>query len=178
MTDVSIKPSSADTASLSVPLPDHIDPADLAAELAAVLPERVGEEYLLYERDGQWVLAAGVLAMVELDSDELRVIRDGVTQRQHWSGRPGPVLGEAIDRLLLETDQVFGWIAFEFGVYRYGLQERLDAANTARPNLLAPYPNCGEPGRDSTIRRRGRPPRGGARVAQRRGPRHAAGPCG
>jgi salicylate synthetase len=164
VTDVSIKPSSADTASLSIPLPDHIDPADLAAELAAVLPERVGEEYLLYERDGQWVVAAGVLAMVELDSDELRVIRDGVTQRQHWSGRPGPVLGEAIDRLLLETDQVFGWIAFEFGVYR--------------PNLLAPYPNYGEPARDSTIRRRGEPPRSGAHLAQRRGPRNAAGPCG
>jgi salicylate synthetase len=125
VTDVSIKPSSAGTASLSIPLPANIHPADLAAQLAAVLPERVDEEYLLYERDGQWVLAAGVLAMVELDSEELRVIRDGVIQRQQWSGRPGPVLGEAIDRLLLETDQVFGWIAFEFGVYRYGLQERL-----------------------------------------------------
>ena len=108
-----------------IPLPAHIDPADLAAELAAVLPERVGEEYLLYEHGGQWVLASGVRAMVELDSDELRVIRDGVTQRQQWSGRPGAVLGEAIDRLLLETDQVFGWVAFEFGVYRYGLQQRL-----------------------------------------------------
>lgn len=125
MTDVSIKTSSAGTASLSIPLPAHVHPADLAADLAALLPERVGEEYLLYEHDGQWVLAAGVLATVELDSDELRVIRDGVTQRQTWSGRPGLVLGEAIDRLLLETDQVFGWIAFEFGVYRYGLQERL-----------------------------------------------------
>ena len=108
-----------------IPLPAHIDPADLAAELAAVLPERFGEEYLLYEHTGQWVLASGVQAMVELDSDELRVIRDGVTQRQQWSGRPGPVLGEAVDRLLLETDQVFGWIAFEFGVYRHGLQQRL-----------------------------------------------------
>jgi salicylate synthetase len=125
VTDVSIKPSSADAASLSIPLPRHIHPADLAAELAAALSERVGEEYLLYERDGEWVLAAGVLAMVELDSDELRVIRDGVTQRQEWSGRPGPVLADAVDRVLLETDQVFGWIAFEFGVYRYGLQERL-----------------------------------------------------
>jgi salicylate synthetase len=35
------------------------------------------------------------------------------------------VLGEAVDRLLLETDQAFGWIAFEFGAYRFGLQERL-----------------------------------------------------
>ncbi|OBK44918.1 salicylate synthase [Mycobacterium sp. 1081908.1] len=124
MTDVSVETSSAGTTS-PIPLPPDIHPADLAARLAAALPERSGEEYLLYERDGQWVLASGVRAMVELDSDELRVVRDGTTQRQQWSGRPGPVLGEAIDRLLLETDQLFGWVAFEFGVYRYGLQQRL-----------------------------------------------------
>ncbi|HUE33930.1 MAG TPA: salicylate synthase, partial [Mycobacterium sp.] len=125
MTEVRVESSSAGTMSPPIPLPTHIDPAGLAAELAAVLPERLGEEYLLYEHGGQWVLASGVQAMVELDSDELRVVRDGVIQRQQWSGRPGPVVGEAVDRLLLETDQVFGWIAFEFGVYRYGLQQRL-----------------------------------------------------
>lgn len=125
MTDVSVSPSSAGITSSPIPLPAHIEPADLAAELAAVLPERLGEEYLLYEHGSQWVLASGVQAMVELDSDELRVIRDGVIQRQQWSGRPGPVLGETVDRLLLETDHVFGWIAFEFGVYRFGLQQRL-----------------------------------------------------
>jgi salicylate synthetase len=107
-------------------LPAGITPADLAAELAATLPERDGEEYLLYEHDGRWVLALGVLAMVELDCDELRITSDGVTQRQAWSGRPGPVLGEAVDRLLLvESDQAFGWIGFEFGAYRFGLQDRL-----------------------------------------------------
>jgi salicylate synthetase len=125
VTEVSVEQSSASSTSPSIPLPDHVDPADLMAELAAVLAERVDEEYLVYERDGQWVLASGVRSMIELDSDELRVIRDGTTQRQRWSGRPGPVLGEAIDRLLLETDQLFGWVAFEFGVYRYGLQGRL-----------------------------------------------------
>ena len=106
-------------------MPTEIAPADLAAELAAALPERDGDEYLIYEQDGQWVLALGVLAMVELDRDELRITRDGVTQRQTWSGRPGPVLGEAVDRLLLECDQAFGWIAFEFGAYRFGLEDRL-----------------------------------------------------
>ena len=125
MTEASVETSPAVVASLSIPLPAHIERADLAAELAAVLSERAGEEYLLYEHDNQWVLASGVQAMVELDTDELRVIRDGVTQRQRWAGRPGSVLGEAIDRLLLETEQVFGWIAFEFGLYRYGLQQRL-----------------------------------------------------
>ncbi|WP_262491120.1 salicylate synthase [Mycobacterium simiae] len=106
-------------------MPANTDPADLVATLAAGLCEPGGDEYLLYEQDGDWILATGVQAMVELDTDELRVVRDGVTRRQRWSGRPGPVLGEAVDRLLLETDQAFGWIAFEFGVYRYGLQQRL-----------------------------------------------------
>ena len=125
MTEVGVETSPAAAASLSFSLPAEIAPADLAAELAAALPERDGDEYLLYEHDGQWVLAVGVLAMVELDRDELRIIRDGVTQRQTWSGRPGPVLGEAVDRLLLETGQALGWVAFEFGAYRFGLQERL-----------------------------------------------------
>ena len=125
MTDVGVETSEVGAASLSFPLPSDIAPADLAAELAAALPERDGEEYLLYEHDDQWVLAAGVLAKVELDCDELRIIRGGTTQRQGWSGRPGQVLGEAIDRLLLETDQAFGWISFEFGVYRFGLQDRV-----------------------------------------------------
>ncbi len=138
MTEVSVETSSAGSTSPPIPLPAHIDPADLAAELAAVLPERVGEEYLLYEDGGQWVLASGVRAMIELDSDELRVIRDGMTRRQQWFGRPGPVLGEAIDRLLLETDHVFGWIAFEFGVYRYGLQWRL-APRTPLARVFWPH---------------------------------------
>lgn len=106
-------------------MPSALAPADLAARLAAALPERDGEDYLLYERDGRWVLACGVRAMVELDSDELRVSRDGVTQRQCWSGRPAAVLGEAVDRLLLETEEAFGWVAFEFGTYRFGLHHHL-----------------------------------------------------
>jgi salicylate synthetase len=125
VTEVGVETSPVGTPSLSFPLPSEIAPADLAAELVAALPECDNEEYLLYEQDGQYVLGIGVLAMVELDCDELRIIRDGVTQRQSWSGRPGPVLGEAVDRLLLESDQVFGWIAFEFGAYRFGLQDRL-----------------------------------------------------
>jgi salicylate synthetase len=125
VTQVGVETSPAGAASLSLPLPAGIAPADLAAELVAALAEADGQEYLLYERDGQWMLAIGALAIIELDRDELRIIQDGVTQRQTWSGRPGPVLGEAVDRLLLETVEAFGWIAFEFGAYRFGLQERL-----------------------------------------------------
>jgi salicylate synthetase len=125
VTEVSVETNPRGTQSLSFTLPTGIAPADLAAELAAALPERDGDEYLLYEHDREWVLAIGVLAIVELDCDELRITRNGVTRRQTWSGRPGSVLGEAVDRLLLESDQAFGWIAFEFGAYHFGLQDRL-----------------------------------------------------
>lgn len=125
MTHIGVDTTASSPASLSFPLPDGTAPADLAAELVTALAEADGEEYLLYEHDGDWVLAMGAVATVALDRDELTIVRDGVTQRQTWSGRPGPVLGEAIDRLLLETDDAFGWVAFEFGAYRFGLQERL-----------------------------------------------------
>jgi salicylate synthetase len=115
---VTIETSAED---LSFAVPPGVAPADLVAELAKAVSERDDEEYLVYEHDGQWILASGVRTLVELDSDELRVVTDGLVQRQAWSGRPGEVLGEAIDRLLLETDRVFGWVAFEFGAYRYGL---------------------------------------------------------
>lgn len=137
MSELSVATGAVSTASSSIPMPAGVNPADLAAELAAVVTESVDEDYLLYECDGQWVLAAGVQAMVELDSNELRVIRDGVTRRQQWSGRPGAALGEAVDRLLLETDQAFGWVAFEFGVHRYGLQQRL-APHTPLARVFSP----------------------------------------
>lgn len=127
----------ASESALSIPLPPGVEPADLAATLAAALPERDGKEYLLYERDGSWTLAAGLRAAVEFDSDELRTVRDGVVRRQHWRGRPAAVLGEAVDRLLLEATQVFGWVAFELGAYRFGLQDRL-APGTALARVFWP----------------------------------------
>ena len=87
-------------------LPAGVAPADLAAELVAALPERDDADYQLYERDGTWTLALGVRAGVELDSDEIRVIRDGRTQRRRWTGRPAAVLGEAVDRLLPDAEQL------------------------------------------------------------------------
>jgi salicylate synthetase len=109
----------------TIPLPAGIHPAELSAELADLLAERDGEQYVLYEQDDEWTLAFGVDAMVELDNDELRVTRGEVVMRQSWTGRPGAVLAEAVDRLLLETDEAYGWVAFEFGTYRYGLSDRL-----------------------------------------------------
>jgi salicylate synthetase len=124
-------------AAAPVTLPPGLAPADLVAELASAICERDGEDYLVYERDGQWILAAGVHALIELDSDEIRVISDGTVQRRRWSGRPGAALGEAADRLLLETDRLLGWVSFEFGAYRFGLADRL-APGTPLARLFWP----------------------------------------
>ena len=60
-------------------------------------------------------VAIGALAMIELDCHELRITRDGVTQRQTWSGRPGPVLGEAVDRVGANGGGEFSGFIFERG---------------------------------------------------------------
>jgi len=111
---------------LPLTLPSGITPADVVAELARV-SEASGHEYLVYEQRGQWILASDVRAAIELDSDELRLITDGVVTRQSWTGRPEVALGEAVDRLLLEGQRLFGWVAFEFGAYRFDLADRLPA---------------------------------------------------
>lgn len=126
MTELGVEPAPDHLA--TIPLPSTVAPADLAAALAAALAEPDGEQYLLYERRGTWTLALGVRAGVELDSDELRCSGDGALgdgQRRRWSGRPGPVLGQAVNRLLTHAEQAFGWIAFEFGAYRFGMGDRL-----------------------------------------------------
>ncbi len=111
-----------------IALPADVSPADLIAQLAAELPECSGADYVGYEHSGEWALAIGVRTAIELDSDELRIVdAGGAVTRQVWSGRPAEVLGDAVDRLLLETDRLFGWVAFEFGAYRFGLQQRLPA---------------------------------------------------
>jgi salicylate synthetase len=106
-------------------LASTVVPADVVGGLAAALPEAMGDDYLVYENDGKWTLAAGIRKLVELDSDELRVVCDGVVHRQPWSGRPATILSEAVGPLLSESDCAFGWIAFEYGTYRFGLQRCL-----------------------------------------------------
>jgi salicylate synthetase len=125
VTQTSTVTSTEDAASISLSLPAGVTAADLVAELVKALPESDGDDYLVYERDGEWTLAIGVRAAIELDSDELRLRAGDVVERQAWAGNPGAVLGKAVDRLLLTTDRLYGWVAFEFGAYRFGMQDRL-----------------------------------------------------
>jgi hypothetical protein len=60
------------------------------AELVAALPERDGDDYLVYEPDGEWTLVGGVRAAIELDSDELRLMAGDVVEQHPWTVIPVP----------------------------------------------------------------------------------------
>jgi salicylate synthetase len=79
--------TSPEDAAATVALPAGVTPADVIAELVAALPERDGDDYLVYERDGEWTLASGVRAAIELDSDELRLMAGDVVEHA-----PGPAI--------------------------------------------------------------------------------------
>jgi hypothetical protein len=69
-------------------LPQWGSPAEWAALLAHMIPERDGDDYLIYERDGERIVAIGSRAFVELDADEIRVGRNDVADCRRWSGSP------------------------------------------------------------------------------------------
>jgi salicylate synthetase len=48
-----------------VELPAGVRPSDVIAEMVAALPERDGDDYLVYERGGEWTLASGVRAAID-----------------------------------------------------------------------------------------------------------------
>lgn len=87
------------------------DPAAAMSRLAAA--DRFGE-YVVYERQGEWVFAADPIGGIELESGELRVTWAGETSTEPWSGRPAAVLDRAVAALPLGGRNAYGWIGFEF----------------------------------------------------------------
>lgn len=116
---------------------EALAPYDVVSELVRLLPEADGTDYLVYEAGNRWTLATDAVATVEIDSDELRIRRGDILQSTRWTGKPGAVLGSAVDGLLADCDVVFGWVAFEFGAFKLGLQDRL-APHTPLARVLSP----------------------------------------
>ncbi|KAA0111288.1 salicylate synthase [Mycolicibacterium sp. P1-5] len=125
MTDVSVAPP-IDAAGWAE-IPDGMTPVEVVAQLAATVPERTGDDYLVYEHHDCWTLAVGARTWIELDRDEYR-IGDGQAVVSHtWSGRPADVLSHALETVLADGGPAFGWLAFEFGAHRHGLFDQVPA---------------------------------------------------
>ncbi|MFH5211894.1 salicylate synthase [Antrihabitans sp. NCIMB 15449] len=99
-----------------------VDPLAAVTRLAA---SGRFEEYVVYERPGEWIFAGESLGNIELDTHELRVTWDGATRTGEWSGRPMAVLEEALQSLPLGPRRAFGWVGFECCAYTFGAEAHL-----------------------------------------------------
>ncbi|MFC3964376.1 salicylate synthase [Nocardia jiangsuensis] len=110
------------------------DPAAAMSRLAGA--DRFGE-YVIYERQGEWVFAADPMGGIELDVDELRVSWQGETTAEAWSGRPAAVLDQALGRLPLGGRNAYGWIGFEFCAWALDAVAHVPARTTLA-HLMVP----------------------------------------
>ncbi|GHG98873.1 salicylate synthase [Streptomyces lanatus] len=119
---------------LPAPGPAHVveapqDPAEAAVRLARA---GLGGEYVVYERAGTWVYAAGPAATVTLDADEISA-RCGNRSVTQLLDRQAPLeqLAAALANLPHRDWRAYGWATFELA------------------HLL--HPDTGDPGRDPLL---------------------------
>ncbi|RMI28413.1 salicylate synthase [Nocardia stercoris] len=124
----------------SQPRTADADPADLVTRLAA---SGLFAEYVVYERQGEWVFSADPIGRVELDTAEVRRTVDGRTERIRWSGRPLGALAESLDLVREElgaagrATSACGWIGFECCAYHLDAAHHVPAG-TALAHLIVP----------------------------------------
>ncbi len=83
------------------------------------------DEYLVYEREGRWVFAAGVRARLILTRSTVDVVDGHSRTTTEWSGDPARVIADALAGLKSSTWRVYGWVGFDFCAPRHGLLERV-----------------------------------------------------
>src|SRR5947199_5509341 len=93
------------------------DPVTAGAALARACPT----PYVLYERDGEVLFAAGVRAELVLDGTGLRVRAGDRTLVEPLTDRPLEQVAAALAGLGVPGWRAYGWAAFELGHLLHGL---------------------------------------------------------
>lgn len=103
-----------------IKVPD--DPLAVSARLAEAGPHG---EYVIYEDDGRWFYAGGVLADVRLNRHGARL--NGVREAElAWSDRPLGQVRELLAMVPVQGWRAYGWVAFELSYAKDGSREHLD----------------------------------------------------
>ncbi|NMO04147.1 salicylate synthase [Gordonia sp. TBRC 11910] len=97
-----------------------------AARICSAWANEAGfADYVVYERGGRWVFAAGAQVRIVLTKDAITVTRGGDQSTREWTGDPSIALARALDGLDLPLWQVYGWVGFDFCAPRHDLSARV-----------------------------------------------------
>jgi 3-deoxy-7-phosphoheptulonate synthase len=86
-----------------------------AAHAVALVDAGLFDTYMVYERDGVWTVAGGVLASIALDATRVRRNCAGVEEDWAWRSRPLQTVGDALAGLPMARWTAYGWVSFEAG---------------------------------------------------------------
>lgn len=112
----------------------QFDPLAAATALARA---ELFDCHVVYERDGEWCYAGGVLGEIVLDSAELRMRWDGEETVEPVGDRPLAQVQAALGRLPITDWNSYGWIAFEFS---YLARRQVEVpAGTPLLHLIVPH---------------------------------------
>lgn len=95
------------------------------------------DEYLVYEREGRWVFAAGVRARLILTRRTVDLVDGHSRTATAWSGDPARAIADALATLTAPTWRVYGWVGFDFCAPRHGLLDRV-ADDAELAHLIVP----------------------------------------
>jgi len=97
--------------------------ADPLATIAALASSRLHDDYVVYEGDGDWSYAGGVLAEVRLDRSGTRVRMPGKPLKETvlpWDGAPLRQVQSLLSGLPIADWRAYGWAAFELAYAKGG----------------------------------------------------------
>lgn len=109
-------------------IPLSMDPLVAMAHLAS---SAAGDDYAVYENDGEWCFARGALAEITLDPAGARMRGDGNATLMLWDGHPLTQIKRLLDRIAIQDWRAYGWAAFELAYAKGG-----DASNVGEQPLL------------------------------------------
>jgi salicylate synthetase len=87
------------------------DPLVLSAQLAEAA---LFDQYVVYEKNGVWLVAGDVLGDVRVDGDHVRARWRGIESCVARGERPLEQVNEALARMPIANWNAYGWMAFEF----------------------------------------------------------------
>lgn len=93
--------------------------ADPLSVVSAITSSGLFDDYVVYEREGTWSFAGGVLAEVTLDPSGA-ALRGPVEASLPWDGAPLRQVRTLLDRVAVDGWRAYGWAAFELAYAKDG----------------------------------------------------------